>query len=36
LRGGGKRRVTIGVKDYQRAEITNGLTQSDVIQRPPL
>jgi HlyD family secretion protein len=34
LQNGEKRKVTVGLKDYQRAEITNGLKPGDLIQKP--
>jgi hypothetical protein len=29
-----KRKVTVGLKDYQKAEIVNGLTVKDVLIKP--
>jgi HlyD family secretion protein len=34
LRNGEKRKVVIGLKDYQRAEILDGLTTNDAIKKP--
>ena len=34
LKDGEKRKVTVGLKDYQLAEILSGLTQGDIIKKP--
>jgi multidrug resistance efflux pump len=34
LKNGEKRKVVIGLKDYQRAEILKGLTSNDMIRKP--
>lgn len=34
LESGEKRKVTVGLKDYQRAEILSGLQATDVLQKP--
>lgn len=34
LKGGEKRKVVIGVKDYQRAEVLKGLRKEDVLVKP--
>jgi HlyD family secretion protein len=34
MANGEKVRVVVGAKDYQRAEITKGLTKSDLLQKP--
>lgn len=34
LKNGEKKKVTTGLKDYQKVEIINGLTKADIIQKP--
>ena len=34
MENGDKRKVTTGAKDYQKVEITSGITANDVIQKP--
>ena len=34
LENGEKKKVTIGLKDYQKVEVLSGLTKDDVLQKP--
>lgn len=34
LKDGEKRKVSVGLKDYQKAEITSGITKDDVLKKP--
>lgn len=34
LQGGAKRKVTVGLKDYQKVEVLQGLGKNDIIQKP--
>jgi hypothetical protein len=34
IQGNEKRKVTTGLKDYQKVEITSGLTVTDVLLKP--